>query len=504
MDALIDRDLRAASSQTYDLLVVGGGIYGVTLALEAARRGLSTLLLERGDFGGETTWNSLRIVHGGLRYLQTLDLSRHRESAGERRWFLRHFPDLVEPLPCLMPLYDPPRGGRWRRRGSFRAALAADALLGSRRNDGVPADRALPRGRLLGHSETVERFPDVDRDGLRGGALWHDAMVPDSQRLVIELLRWACAADAQALNYVEAAELRVEAGAVRGVRAVDRETGRSFEVRASAVVNCAGPWARRVARRFDRDVPELFHPLLACNLLLDREPLAAGTAVAVAGSAPGAQTWFLVPWKGRVLAGTLYAPATEELPRDRVGEPLIGELLGELNAACPGLDVRREEVLRVLWGRLPAVAEGSRIPASRPVIHDHGAQGGPRGLVSVSGVKLTTARAVAETALRTLAAGGVLKPAPATEGAGAERPAADPPMSFEELTRLAELDWSAARDHLRGLVERQSVVRLEDLLLRRTDWGIDPARGEVAARLCESLGWRAFRSRRAAGGGSAG
>ena len=289
MDTVIDRDLRAAAAHSYDLLVVGGGIHGVTLALEAARRGLATLLLERGDFGGETSWNSLRVIHGGLRYLQALDFARHRESVAEQRWLLEQLPDLVAPLPCLMPLYDPPRGGRLRRKAAFRAAFAADALLAS--------PRTLPRGRLLGAAATVDLFPDVDRDGLRGGALWHDAMVPDSQRLIVELLRWACHAGARALNYVEAAELQVEDGQVRGVRAVDRESGRSFEIRAGAVVSCAGPWVRRVARRFDRDVPGLFQPLLAFNLLLDREPLAAG-AVAVASRAPRPRPGSSSPGRG--------------------------------------------------------------------------------------------------------------------------------------------------------------------------------------------------------------
>jgi glycerol-3-phosphate dehydrogenase len=483
MAALIERDLRAASSRQLDLLVVGGGIQGATLALEAARRGLSTLLIERGDFGGETTWNSLRIVHGGLRYLQNLDLKRYRESVAERRWFLRHFPDLVQPLPCLMPLYAPPRGGRLRRPTAFRAAFTADAFL--------DWDRELPRGRLLGATETAEIFPAADRDGLLGGALWHDAMVPDSHRLVIEILRWACHAGAQALNYVDVVEPRVEDGRVRGVRAVDRDSGRSLEIQAKTVVSCAGPWVRRLARRFDRDVPALFQPLLAFNLLLDRVPPASG-AVAVASREPDAQTWFLVPWKEKLLAGTFYARVTEELLTDRVpGEPLVEEFLRELNAALPGFDLRREQVARVLWGRLPAEAEGSTVPSSRPVIHDHGAQGGPRGLISVSGVKLTTARAVAEEVLRLLEAG------PPAE---VERPDADPPLELDELIELAGNDWTAARDHLRGIVERQSVVQLEDLLLRRTGWGIDPTQAESAARLCESLGWRGFRPRRAAGG----
>jgi len=366
----------------------------------------------------------------------------------------------------------------------------------------VREDRVLPRGRLLGPAETAELFPGVDRTGLRGGALWHDAFVPDSQRLVIELLRWACRCGARALNYVEAVELRVEGGEVRGLRAVDRESGRSFDIKARAVVNCAGPWVRQVARRFDRDRPELFQPVLAFNLLLDLEPPCRG-AVAVASPAPGAQTWFLVPWQGRLLAGTAYAPATEEALRDGMpGEAQVEGFLRELNSAVPGLEARNDHVLRVLWGRLPAASDDSGAPASHPVIRDHGSDGGPRGLVSVSGVKLTTARSVARKTLAVLAASGTLKPVP--RPAAVERPAADPPLSLEELTRLAEEDWGTARTHLRGLVERQSVVRLEDLLLRRTDWGIDPRRGEAAVRLCESLGWQGFRPSRAAGGRDSG
>jgi glycerol-3-phosphate dehydrogenase len=391
MAPLIEQDLRAASSRRYDLLVVGGGIQGATLALEASQRGLVTLLVERGEFGAETTGNSLRIVHGGLRYLQTCDLRRYRESVAERRWLLRNFPDLIEPLPCLMPLYETPRGGRLRRPAAFRAAFAADAVLDE--------DRVLPRGRLLDAAETAERFPEADRNGLCGGALWYDALVPDPQRLVAEILRWACHGGTRALHHVEAVELLVEHGRVRGARAVDGDSGQGLEIQADRVVSCAGPWVRRLARRFDRDVPGLFQPLIAFNLLFDREPPSPG-AVAVASPGPDAQTWFLVPWNGKLLAGTFYARISDErFGGQGPGEPLIEEFLRELNAALPGAGLRREQVARVLWGRLPAEAAGSTVPSSRPVIHDHGAHGGPRGLISVSGVKLTTARAVAEKTL---------------------------------------------------------------------------------------------------------
>ena len=275
-------------------------------------------------------------------------------------------------------------------------------------------ERALPPGRLLSAAETVELFPGVDRAGLRGGALWYDAVAKDPERLVGEVLRWACRCGARALSHVEAMELVVQGGKVAGLRAVDRASGRSVEFRARRIVNCAGPWSRDLARRFDRDVPGLLRPALAFNLLLDREA-PSRAALAVASREPGSQTWFLLPWEGRLLAGTAYAP----VPPGRTGEDgpdeaRIGGVLAALNAALPGFDLRRSDVLDVLWGRLPAVAEGSVELASRAVIVDHGRQGGPQGLVSVSGVKLTTARAVARRTLQVL--GAASRPAKGSGG----------------------------------------------------------------------------------------
>jgi glycerol-3-phosphate dehydrogenase len=492
MTVAIRRDPQAASSGCYDLIVVGGGFHGVMLTLEAARRGLSTVLVERDDFGGATSWNSLRVVHGGLRYLQRLDLQRYRESVAERRWFLRSFPDLVAPLPCLMPLWSPPRGGLLRRRSAFRLAFAADRFLGRELAE-------TPPGHLLDAEETVALFPGVDRTGLRGGALWHDAVMPDSERVLVEALRWACRCGARALNYTEVTGLLTEDGRAAGVQAVDRETGRSLELRAPAVVNCAGPWSRALAERCDRDLPELFRPVLAFNLLLDREP-PSRAALAVAAPGRGAQTWFLLPWKGGLLAGTAYVPVTGQT--DFAAGPDEGAIegfLASLSSALPGTAIWRDQVRRVFWGWLPAAAEGSATPSGRPVIHDHGgAGGGPAGLISVSGVKLTTARAVAEKVLgRVFARRGERLPAPGW----IERPAADAPLSLDDFIRLAGRDRVAARAHLRGLVERQSVVRLDDLLLRRTDWGLH-TEAAVAARLCASLGWAAGERtpRRAEGG----
>ena len=479
---MIARDPREAAARRWDLIVVGGGIYGAILLLEAARRGLSGLLVERDDFGGATSWNSLRIVHGGLRYLQTLDLPRFRESVAERRSWLLAFPDLVEPLTCLMPLY----GRGLRRPAVLRLALAANDLLSARRNRGVRADRRIARGRLLSAAETAALFPAVGRAGLAGGALWHDAAMPDSQRLLVEVLRWAASRGAAALNYTAAEGLLVERGRAAGVTAHDRLTGSSIELHAPVVVNCAGPWCREVARRLDRDVPALFSPALAFNLFLDREP-PSPAAVAVSPPRPGAGTYFLVPWKGGTLVGTCHLPAGDRGDR---GDPSVASdrgpsaaevrlLLDDLDAAVPGFGARQEEVLRVHWGLLPARRPGGALPGSRPVIHDHGRGGGPEGLWSVSGVKLTTARRVAEETLRRIAARRSRPLPPASDD---PRPSPAPPLPLPEIARLFASDPEAAAGYVARLAAAESVVEPDDLLLRRTDWGVHPVRGAAVAR----------------------
>jgi glycerol-3-phosphate dehydrogenase len=477
-DGAIWRDVQRAARTRFDLAIVGGGVYGIALALEASRRGLSTLLAERDDYGGATSANSLRIVHGGLRYLQSLDLSRFRVSVAERRWFLRCFPDLVEPLPCVMPLYSPPRGGALRRVAALRLALAGDSFLERGRNLGLRSDRVLPRGRILGPEETAELSPAIDREGLEGGVLWYDATMPDSERLLIEMLRWACSCGAQALNYVAGEQLLAEGGQAAGIAVRDRLSGKVFEVRAAKVVNCAGPWARELAAQLDRDLPALFTPVLAFNLLLDRPPLSPA-ALGVATRKPRAQTYFVVPWKGKVLAGTCYQPGPA--PSGPSGEQ-IQSFVDELNEALPGLALGRGEVLAARWGHLPAKRRGSLEPADHPVIHDHGAHGGPRGLVSVSGVKLTTARAVAEQTLTTLYGEAL----PAYTAAGKSRPPSRRPLPFAEIERLLVEDRAAAAAHLLRLVRRESVIHLDDLLLRRTDWG--GVAGERGAALASQVG----------------
>ena len=379
----ICRDPDGAARERYDLVVVGGGVYGIMTAREATRRRLRPVLLERAEFAAATSANSLRILHGGLRYLQSLDLQRSLESMRERSWWLRNFPDQVQPLACLMPLY----GEGMRRPLALRVALRLNDLLGR-----FGGGDLLPPGRVVDAWTVRDIFPAVDPHDLKGGAVWYDAFAPEMPRLLLEVLGSACAEGAVALSHVEALDVLIEGARCAGVRARDRRSGAELQLRAPVVINTAGPWAPGFAAACGGDASGLFMPTLAWNIAFRRTAL-ADHALAVARR-KGAQIYFLVPWRGMMLAGTGHAVWHDGPEPVTVSEPLLEAFIADLNDAVPGLRIEPAEILQVFAGLLPAQRVGAAALAKRAVIVDHGIRHGPAGLYSVSGIKLTMARAV--------------------------------------------------------------------------------------------------------------
>lgn len=480
--AVIGRDLRRAAELPYDLIIVGGGIYGAMLSLEAAKRKLHSLLVERDDFGGATSFNSLRIIHGGLRYLQTADMKRFQESVSERRWFLQEFPDLARPLPCLMPLY----GKGLNRVWVLRTALGINDVLSIRRNQGVRTENRLPRGRILNAETTRRLFPMVDHAGLRGAALWYDGCVSDSQRILIEVIRRSCALGASALNYVEAVRLSVGGRGVQGVMARDRETGTTYRFTASVVINATGPWSRITAERFDRDEESLFKSTLAWNILFNREALSE-CALAVTPKRPGAQTYFLHPWKGKLLAGTGHAPWYNGPDMPQPSAAQINSFLEDLNEAIPGLALNENDISRVFSGLLPAKDKARTELAVRELILDHGHQGGLSGLYSISGVKFTTSRRVAEKCLNQVFGPVNKKRANALTSASPVDHSGWDLRASEVMNTLYEENCKIA---VQKLIAEESVVHLDDLVLRRTTLWEDPESAlALAPRLCILFDW---------------
>ena len=478
----IVRNPATAARVDYDLIIVGGGIYGAMLSLEAARRNLRSLLIEKGDFGGATSYNSLRIVHGGFRYLQKLDLHRFYESVNERKWFLKTFPDLVKPLPCLMPLY----GKGLRRPPILFSALKLNDTLSATRNQGIRSDRHLLSGRVINSKQVQQIFPTVDQDELQGGAVWYDACMPDSQRLVMGALRWACSLGAEALNYVEAKALLKTNNQVSGVLAEDLQTGETYEYQAKIVVNAAGPWSREVATKFDQDVPELFPPSLAWNVLFDRETL-SDFALAVEPKKPNAQTYFLHPWKGRLLAGTIHSPWVKDVTSNPMPtQAEIDEFIDNLNLAIPGLNLSATEILRVFSGLLPAKEAGTNELAVREAILNHEKLNNQiKGLYSIAGVKFTTSRLVAEKTINQ-----IFPNLPVISNSEIAPSEVQRPVGVFDYHWYPHPEVTEWQTELKTLIEMEAVQHLDDLILRRTSLGDNPERAlKIAPLVCQLFDW---------------
>jgi glycerol-3-phosphate dehydrogenase len=461
----VKRDLAALEGTTHDLLIIGGGIHGVAAAWDAAQRGLSVALIERHDFGSGVSWNSLKTIHGGLRYLQKADLARFRESVRERSALLRIAPALIAPLGFLVPTY----GHGPKGREALAIGLLVNDLLSADRNRGLPPAKRIARGRLLSARETLALVPGLVADGLNGGALWYDAQVESSERLTIGFAHAAAASGASLANHALAVGFLRDGPRVTGARARDQLSGREIEVRARLTLNAAGPRTLALLSEAGLAVPPLSF-LRAMNLVFARP---AGVAHAV-GALSAGRVLFLVPWHGRTMVGTAYEPA--EVPQR---PDSVRTFLDEAHRAFPWAGLHSRDLSLVHRGLVPG-AGGAAGLRTRTLWLDHEADHGVPGLLSVVGVKYTTARGVAEAAVDLTAR-------------RLRRSVAPCRTAFTPLPRARPLD-GPLEARVIEVVREEMALTLEDALLRRLDLGTYGAPAEtdvaaVASVMAAELGW---------------
>jgi glycerol-3-phosphate dehydrogenase len=474
------RDLRRLAEREFDVLVVGGGIYGLAIAYDSAQRGLSVALIDRGDFGAATSFNHLKTIHGGLRYLQSADFRRMRESIRERRTFARIAPRWVAPLAFAMPT----GVSLTRNPMAMKAALAIDAFVGGDRNDGVDPARHLPKGRVVAGAACRELFDGAIRT-VASAAVWHDYQMVDGDRLTLAFAKAAVAHGAVLANYVEATGPLTRGERISGVHARDKLTGQPFDVLARLLVNATGPWSERL---LDRSRPQTRQPLLkAMNLVTSRPARQA----ALVGATRLGRALVLLPWRGRTLIGTSESSERRDADDQDVRRDELEAFFAQIHEAFPGLGLKHDEVTLVHRGIVPAaVANGRMSLLGRSRIIDHAREDKRLNALSIVGVKYTTARVVAERAvdliIEKLARNGSRKPARC--------------RTADVILPEAEIDRRDPSDPITHAIREEMAHTLTDVVVRRTGLGAlghpgNEAASKVAMRMQAELAWSDDRAR---------
>ncbi len=413
--------ISALASDVFDVVVVGGGITGAGVALDAAARGYSVALVEKADYASGTSSRSSKLVHGGLRYLQNFDLGLVREALLERQINVKLAPHLVKPLPLVVAAFDGQRpdrltgaalnlydvmsvdklrGPRARRRGKVAVGAGGAMDVGDTDGDGL-ADWAPDRHRIISGEEVVERLPALAGRNPTSGYLFYDCQTDDA-RLVLTVLQEAERFGAVCCNGLEVTGLLEEGGRAQGVEVVDHLSGERFSVRAANVINATGVWADRLRPEELHDEAEVpvIKPSRGTHITLrhDQLPLVSGAIV----PAGGGRRIFALPWLGSTLIGTTddeVAESADPAALDHVA-PEPGDIAYLLDAANTyfGTALTPDDLSGAYAGVRPLISTGDpkkSVDISRKAeLYETSS-----GMITITGGKLTTWRRMAKMAV---------------------------------------------------------------------------------------------------------
>ncbi len=368
----------------FDLIVIGAGINGAGVARDAAARGLRVALVEKEDIGSGTSSWSGRLIHGGLRYLEQGDIALVRESLRERERLFRLAPHLVKPVPLMIPFYSHNQRSKW----TIRAGMIAYDVLSF--------DKSTVTHKVLSRKATLDRFPEMDPDGLKGCAIFMDGQVVWSERLCVEVALAAHADGAHIYTHSRVDGFVMDGDRVRGVRFTDALTGERQTLSARIVVNAAGPWVDAVLEGQVAGGRRHIGGAKGSHLIVDPFP-GAPTDVVYYESRKDGRLVLIIPWGARYLIGTTDKKFDDDPDTAKADETEVEYLLGEVNSLVPSAKLTEDDILYTYSGvrPLPFVPEKSewKVPRSH-VIHDHAPA--CKGLLSLIGGKLTTYRSSSE------------------------------------------------------------------------------------------------------------
>jgi glycerol-3-phosphate dehydrogenase len=511
---VIKRDFDAATKETYDVIVVGGGIVGAGIARDATLRGLKTIILDKVDFACGTTSRSSRLIHGGLRYLKRFELGLVHQDLRERDILLRIAPHLVHPLSFVIPI----TSGKPFQRLALPFGLMLYDLLYWR--------KSLPSHQRLTRRETLYLEPNLEPKGLSGSYLYHDCQAPFVERLCLENVLSAGERGATVFNHTKVTGFLRDGNKVSGVIAQDQISGETYQIRGRIVINAAGHWADSVHDMLGKRSKPMVRRTKGIHLLMPQ--LCRNAVVLFALS--DARLFFVIPWQNYSLIGTTDTDYTGDLDAVEAEANDVNYLLKEVQSIFP--NVGPGDILYTMAGLRALAYSKSRRPEDVSRSHklvDHEREDGIGGFVSVLGGKITAYRAVAEQATDLVCRKfGVKAPCTTAEvplpggsivsQQSLEQAVSERGITTETVSHLASLygsRFSRVLDLLNSnpkgaqclcthsqdilaqvqhAVEQEGALTVEDFLLRRTALGLGPCQGldaldSVAGEMGHLLGW---------------
>lgn len=392
---MMERYTEHINNETFDIIVIGGGITGAAIAYEAASRGLSVALFEKGDFSEATSAASSKLIHGGLRYLSNMEYGLVRESLRERKIMANIAPNFVYPIPTLFPHY---RSSIKSNKWLTKIGLTLYDLLAVGKGNTWDKSKRIPRYKTVSVKKALRLQPVIRKNGLTGASIFYDCISICPERLALSFIKSALHYGGKAANYarVEAFLLDENKKKVCGVRVRDLLKQNEFEVRARITINCAGPWADSLLFQLlkDENVGRLTR---SEGIHIITKRITKGESI-VGAVTPGGRHCFLIPWRGHTLIGTTDKPYLGHPDDYRVSHQSIQELIQEVNGSFEGLGLTLDDVLYSYGGLRPLLENRDKetYRASRKYeIHDN-AIDGISGLLTVEGGKWTTSRGLAE------------------------------------------------------------------------------------------------------------
>ncbi len=368
-----------AVSSKYDLLIIGGGITGAGIALDAVTRGMRVVLIEMQDFAAGTSSRSTKLVHGGLRYLEHLELGLVREVGREREIVHNNAAHIVIPEKMILPIIED------GNLGEFTTSLALyvyDFLAGVKKSE---------QKKMLTKEETVKIIPLIDSPILKSGALYYEYKTDDS-RLTIEVLKKAVEHGADCLNYVKAESFIYENGKIKGVKAKDLISGNTFEVFAENIVNATGPWVDKLREKDNSLKGKRIHHTKGIHIVFDKKRLPLNHAIYF--DTGDKRMVFAIPRQDIVYVGTTDTDYYDNLENPTVTKTDVEYLLKQINNIAPTVKLELKDVKSVWSGLRPLIHEEGKDPSelSRKdeIFHSK------TGLISIAGGKLTGYRIMAK------------------------------------------------------------------------------------------------------------